>query len=169
MNYLTLVLRFVHIMGGIFWVGAAMVMNFFVGPSLRATGEAGKSFAGHLMAKTRFVMVMNISVYSSVITGVWLYGKDSQWFTSPWMSSGAGIGFTMGALFGLVGLITGAMNGGNNQKLAKLGAQIQGKQTPEQAAQLGTIAKQQAWVVPVNSFTLLTAAFFMAISRYLMF
>ena len=112
---------------------------------------------------------MNISVYSSVIAGFWLYGRDSLWFTSPWMSSGAGIGFTIGALFGLVGLITGVMNGANIQKLAKLGAQVQGKPSPEQAAQLGAISKQQAWVVPVNSYTLLAAAIFMAVSRYLVF
>jgi uncharacterized membrane protein len=169
MNYLTLVLRFVHIVGGIFWVGAALVMNFFVGPTLRATGDAGRQFAGHFMAKTRFVMVLNICAYSSVIAGFWLYGHDSQWFSSPWMSSSSGIGFTIGALFGLAGMITGVMNGANNGKLAKLGAQIQGKPTPEQAAQLGAISKQQAWVVPVNSSTLLMAAFFMAVSRYFMF
>jgi len=169
MSYLTLVLRLIHIVGGVFWVGAALTMNFFVGPTLRATGDAGRQFAGHLMAKTRFVMVMNISVYSSVIAGIWLYGKDSQWFTSAWMSSSSGIGFTIGALFGLVGFVTGLMNGANNQKLAKLGAQIQGKPTPEQAAQLGAVARQQGWVVPVNTWTLLLAALFMATARYFVF
>jgi len=169
MNYLTLTLRLIHIVGGIFWVGAALTMNFFVGPTLRATGDAGRQFAGHFMAKTRFVMTMNISVISSAIAGFWLYGIDSRWFSSPWMSSGAGTGYTIGAIFGLVGLITGLMNGSNNRKLAQLGAQIQGKPTPEQAAALGTVVKQQAWVVPVNTWTLLIAALLMAISRYLVF
>jgi uncharacterized membrane protein len=167
MNYLTLTLRLVHIIGGIFWVGAALMMNFFVAPTLRATGDAGKQFAGHLMAKTRFSLVITISAYATVIAGFWLYGIDSHWFTSPWQSSGAGMGFGIGALFGLMGLITGFMNGGNNRKLAQLGAQIQGKPTPEQAAALGAIQKQQGWVVPVNTYSLLLAAFFMAIARYL--
>jgi uncharacterized membrane protein len=167
MNYLTLTLRLVHIIGGIFWVGAALMMNFFVAPTLRATGDAGKQFAGHLMAKTRFSLVITISAYATVIAGFWLYGIDSRWFTSPWQSSGAGMGFGIGALFGLMGLITGFMNGGNNRKLAQLGAQIQGKPTPEQAAALGAIQKQQGWVVPVNTYSLLLAAFFMAIARYL--
>ena len=147
----------------------SLLMNFFVGPTLRATGDAGRQFAGHFMARTRFVMAMNISVIATVLAGFWLYGIDSNWFSSPWMSSGAGTGFSIGAAFAIAGLVTGFMNGGNNRKLAKLGGQIQGKPTTEQAAQLGAITKQQSWVVPVNTFTLLLAAFFMAISRYLVF
>jgi len=169
MNYLTLTLRLIHIVGGIFWVGAGLLMNFFVGPTLRATGDAGRQFGGYLMTKTRVMAAMNIAVYSTVIAGLWLYGIDTQWLTSAWISSSTGIGFTIGALFGLVGFITGLMNGKNNQKLAKLGAQIEGKPTPEQAAQLGAIAKQQGWVVPVSSISLLLAAIFMAIARYLVF
>jgi len=169
MNYLTIVLRMVHIVGGIFWVGAGLAMNFFFGPTMRATGDAGKQFGGHLMMKTRIVTVMNIAVYSTVVAGLWLYGIDSQWLTSAWMASSSGVGFTIGALFGLVGFVTGLMNGSNNQKLAKLGAQIEGTPTPEQAAQLGAIAKQQGWVIPVSSYSLLLAAIFMAISRYLVF
>ena len=76
----------IHILGGIFWVGSALLMNFFVGPTLRATGDAGRQFAGHFMARTRFVMTMNISVIATVLAGFWLYGIDSNWFQSSWMS-----------------------------------------------------------------------------------
>lgn len=169
MNYLMLFLRLTHIIGGVFWIGAGLMMNFFIAPSVRATSDAGKQVAGHLMARTRFSMVMMVSAYATVIAGFLLYGLDSSWFTSSWLSSGPGIGFGLGAVSALVGLVTGLMNGGNNRKLAQLGAQIQGKPTSEQAAALGAIQTQQAWVVPVNSYSLLLAAFFMAISRYLVF
>jgi uncharacterized membrane protein len=169
MNYLTLILRLIHILGGIFWVGAALLMNFFVAPTLRETGEAGRPFIGHFMARTRFTMIMTTSVFATVIAGTWLYGIDSNWFQSPWMSSSTGIGFSIGALFAVVGMVTGIMNGSNNGKMAQLGSQIQGKPTPEQMAAMSAIQKQQAWVVPVNSYTLLIAAFLMAIARYLVF
>jgi len=61
------------------------------------------------------------------------------------------------------------MNGNNNRKLARLGAQIQGKPTPDQMVALGAVQKQQGWVVPVNTYSLLLAVFFMAIARYLSF
>jgi len=169
MNYLLLVLRLIHIIGGVFWVGAGLAMNFFVAPSMRATGDVGKQFVGHLVAKTRFSMVMTISAYATIIAGLLLYGLDSQWFTSPWLGSSAAAGFGLGGLFGIVGLITGLMNGANNRKLGQLGAQIQGKPTPEQAAALSAITKQQGWVLPVNSWSLILALFLMAISRYLVF
>jgi uncharacterized membrane protein len=168
-NYLTLVLRLIHITGGIFWVGAGLMMNFFVAPSVRATSDAGKQVVGYLMARTRFSMIMMVSAYATVIAGFLLYGLDSSWFTSGWLSSSPGIGFGLGAVSALVALVTGLMNGGNNRKLAQLGAQIQGKPTSEQAAALGAIQKQQAWVVPVNSYSLLIAALLMATARYLVF
>ena len=169
MNYLLLVLRLIHIVGGVFWVGSALLMNFFIGPTIRETGDAGKQFAGHFMTRTKFTVVMNVSVFATLIAGFWLYGIDSNWLTSTWMHSGAGTGFGLGAFFALIGFVTGFMNGGNNRKLAALGAQIQGKPTPEQMAQLGAIQKQQAWVVPVNTWTLMLAVFFMAIARHLVF
>ena len=169
MEFLILTLRLIHIVGGIFWVGSAFLMNLFVGPTLRATGDAGRQFAGHFMGKTRFVTAMNISVFATILAGFTLYGIDSQWFTSAWASSGAGMGFGIGAGFAIVGFITGFMNGGNNRKLAMIGSQIQGKPTAEQAAALQAIAKQQAWVVPTNTYTLLLAITFMATARYFIF
>jgi len=169
MNYLVLVLRLLHIIGGVFWVGGGLAMNFFIGPTMRATGDAGKQFAGHLMANTRIVTVMTVSAWSTVIAGFFLYGIDSAWFSSPWTHSGAGTGFGLGALFALIGFVTGLMNGNNNTKMAKLGAQIQGQPTPEQMAAMGAIQKQQGWVIPVNTYALLLAVLFMATSRYLTF
>jgi uncharacterized membrane protein len=169
MNYLTVTLRLIHIIGGIIWAGGALLMNFFVAPTLRATGDAGKQFAGHLMGKTRFTQIMTVSAYATVLAGFLLYGMDSQWFTSAWQSSGPGIGFGIGALFALVGIVSGIMNGNNNRKMAQLGAQIQGKPTAEQAAAMGVIQKQQGWVIPVNTYSLILAVIFMAIARYLVF
>ena len=169
MNTLLLVLRLIHIICGVFWVGAALAMNFFISPALRATGDTGRQFAGHLIGQTRFTMVMTTSAILSVIAGFLLYGIDSNWLTSAWQSSGPGIGFAIGAFFALIGFVTGMMNGINNSKMGRLGAQIQGKPTPDQAEKLGAIQKQQAWVVPVNTYSLLLAVLFMAIARYMRF
>lgn len=169
MNILVLILRLLHIIGGVFWVGGAIAMNFFVGRTIRATGDAGKQFVGHLMGKTNFSQFMSYSSITSVVAGFILYGIDSNWFTSAWQSSGPGIGFGLGALFALVGVVTGIMNGNNNRKMGSLGAQIQGRPTAEQAAQLGAIQSQQAWVVPVNTISLLLSLGLMAIARYLHF
>lgn len=169
MDYIRITLRLIHILGGTFWVGGALLMNLFVGPTLRATGDAGRQFAGHFMAKTTFSKWMNIAAGSTIVAGIILYGLDSAWFSSSWMHSGPGTGFGIGAGFGILGFITGFMNGANNRKMGALGAQIQGQPTAEQAAQMAAIAKQQAWVVPVNTYTLLLAILFMATARFFSF
>ncbi len=151
MYILVIILRVLHILGGVLWVGGALAMNFFVGPAIGATGDTGKQFAGYLLTRTRFTAAMTAGALATVIAGFLLYGIDSNWFSSAWQSSGPGIGFAIGALFAMIGLVTGIMNGNNNRKMGQIGAQIQGKPTAEQAAQLGAIRKQQAWVVPVNT------------------
>jgi uncharacterized membrane protein len=169
MYILIIILRLLHIMGGVLWVGGAVAVNFFVGPTIGATGDSGRQFAGYLMNKTRFTAAMTGGALVTVVAGFLLYGIDSAWFSSAWQSSGPGIGFAIGAFFALIGLVTGILNGNNNRAMGRIGAQVQGKPTEEQAARLGSIRKQQAWVVPVNSYSLLLAVFFMAIARYLRF
>jgi len=168
-NILVIVLRILHIVSGVFWVGAGLIMYFFVGPTLGATADAGQKFAQHLMTRTRFTATVTISAILTVLAGATLYWLDSDGFTSAWTHSGAGLGFGIGAGFGLLGLVFGIMVGNSNSALATLGTQIQGKPTPEQMTQITALRKRLALVSPLNAYSLLIAAFFMAIARYLQF
>jgi uncharacterized membrane protein len=169
MNYYVIALRLIHIISGVFWVGASLVMFFFVGPTLGATAEAGQKFAQHLMTKTRFTTVITISAILTVLAGYALYWRDSDGFSSTWLHTGQGLGFGVGALFALIGLVFGIMVGNSNGALAKLGSQIQGKPTPEQMAQIGALRKRLSLVSPINAYSLIIALLLMAISRYLHF
>ena len=39
------ILRLVHILAGTFWVGAALMMTFFISPTVNATQDSGRSFS----------------------------------------------------------------------------------------------------------------------------
>jgi uncharacterized membrane protein len=169
MDFLTIVLRLTHIISGVFWVGAGLVMFFFIGPTLGATAEAGQKFAQHLMTQTRFTAIMTTAAILTVAAGGTLYWFDSDGLSSAWMHSGAGVGFAVGAGFGLLGFIFGIMVGNTNGALAKLGSQIQGQPTPEQMAQIGALRKRLSIVSPLNAYSLLLATLFMAIARYMHF
>lgn len=166
MNYFIWLLRIIHIVGGAFWVGAALSMKFYIVPTISATGEAGQKFAGHLMGKTKFTNLMMISSASSILAGIILYWIDSSGFTSAWMRSGAGIGFGIGAGFALVGWVYGILIGQTNKAMAKLGAQFQGKPTSEQLAAMQTLQKKQGLYSTINATTLLLALVFMSFARY---
>ena len=169
MNVLVVVLRLLHIISGVIWVGASLVMFFFVGPTLAATAEAGQKFAQHLILKTRFTAVITTSAILTVLAGICLYWIDSDGLSSAWTFSSVGLGFGLGAGFGLLGLIFGIMVGNSNSAIAKLGSQIQGKPTPEQLAQIGALRKRLSVVSPLNAYSLILATLLMAIARYLRF
>ena len=169
MDIFLLVLRFVHVLAGVVWVGGALIMNFFIGPTIGATAQAGKQFAGHLMLKTRFAMTMTIAAVLTVLAGGFLYWRDSQGFTSQWMSAGSGMGFGIGAAFALIGFVFGLMFGQLNKKMSLVGSGIKGEPTAEQLGQLQNIQKQLKIVAPINLGSLILATVFMAIARYLVF
>jgi len=169
MHIVTLILRLIHIFGGVFWVGASLMMSYFVAPTAVATAENGQKFIQHLIGRTRFSTMMAAAGGSAVLAGILLYLIDSGGFTSAWMTSGAGIGFGIGGVFGLIGFVFGIMIGRNNTALGKLGAQIQGQPTPEQLAQITAIRKNLGMVTPIHTWALILATLFMASARYFFF
>ena len=161
------ILRVAHIVSGILWAGGALALTLFVAPTMGATGDAGKQFAGHLMTKTRFTVYMMVTGLTTVLAGSVLYGIDSNWFQSAWMKTGTGIGFGIGAAAGITAFIFGIMLGNANTALAALGAQIQGKPTPEQMAALQGLLKKQAMSSRANMIFMFIAITMMASARLL--
>ncbi|MEW5827953.1 MAG: hypothetical protein AB1846_03615 [Chloroflexota bacterium] len=166
MNSLVLVLRFLHILAGVFWAGASLMLAFFIGPTIRATEQSGQIFARHLILKTRFNAAITSSAIVTILAGIVLYWLDSDGLTSAWMRTGPGIAFGTGAFFGFVGFVFGAMIGQSNTALAKLGEALKGPPTPEQLGQIQAIQKKLAWTGQVQLIAMLLAVTLMATARY---
>ena len=169
MNILMLVLRFVHIIGAIVWGGGALIMEFFISRSIVATGEAGQKFAQHLMNTVRMHVFMTAAAISTVLAGALLYWSDSAGLSSAWMKSSAGIGFGIGAGFGLIAFVFGIIFGSSNAQLGQIGAQIKGKPTEEQLAKIQSIQKRIKIVSPIHVMGMILAMIFMATARYFVF
>jgi uncharacterized membrane protein len=166
MIYLIWLLRIVHIVGGVIWVGGTLTMTFFIGPSIGATGEAGQKFVSHLMNNLKFSNRMSAAAGLTVLAGVILYGLDAR-AGAAWQRSGMGIGLSIGAVFAIIGFIYGILIGRTTNAMARLGAQFEGKPTNEQMAQMQTIRKQQALYSNISAAALILAVVFMATARYL--
>jgi uncharacterized membrane protein len=169
MTYLIWLLRIVHIVGGIFWVGGTLTMAFFIAPTVGATAEAGQKFIGHLISNLKFSNRMSAAAGLTILAGFILYWIDSNGFTSDWMSSGAGRGFGIGAAFALIGFVFGLLVGRTNKAMAQLGAQFQGKPSASQATEMQSLRKRQASLANLSAAMLIIAAVFMAIARYFTF
>jgi uncharacterized membrane protein len=166
MNILVIVLRLIHILSGVFWVGSAMFSAFFLAPAVVATGDAGQRMMGHMITKGRMSVRITIAAILTVLAGAILYWIDSRGLTSPWTSSGPGWGFGIGALFALVGLVTGLQVGVNVKKLGTIAAAAQGKPTPDQLAEMQAAQQRMDLFSKVTTAALIVALICMATARY---
>jgi uncharacterized membrane protein len=161
--YLVWLLRIIHIVGGVVWVGGTLIMTFFVGPTVGATGESGQKFVAHLMNNLKFSNRMAAASGLTILAGFLLYFRGG----TALMESNFGIGLGIGALFGLIGFVSGMMIGRTIKAMAQLGAQMQGKPSPDQLAQMQALQKRQMTVSMVSTVSVILATVFMAIARYL--
>lgn len=166
MIYLIWLLRIIHIVGGVFWVGGTLIMTFFVAPTIVATGESGQRFVGHLMNNLKFSNRMSIAAGSTVLAGFILYLLDARAGTA-WLRSSFAIGLGIGAMFALAGFVFGILVGRTTKAMAQLGGQMQGDPSPDQMTHMRTLQKQQATYSGIAAVTLVLATVFMAIARYL--
>jgi uncharacterized membrane protein len=165
MYTLTIILRLIHIIGGVFWVGTSLLFDFFVIPSARASIEAGQKFLG-IFIKTHLGEVHGISAILTVLAGAGLYWIDSGGFASGWMTSGSGLGFGIGGIFGFLGVISSILQAIPLRTLAETAAQIQGNPTPEQMDKIQAAQKRLGVISRIDSAVLILALIFMSTARY---
>ena len=163
--YLIWLLRIIHIVAGVFWVGGALFMAFFVGPTVGAIGEPGQKFVGHLMNNLKLSTRMAIASGLTILAGAILYWDRSQ--VAGWIQSDPGRGFGIGAAFAVIGFVFGILVGRTTNAMAQLGAQFQGKPTAEQMTRIQRMQSQLRTYSIVNVLSLVLATVFMAIARYL--
>jgi Na+/glutamate symporter len=109
---------------------------------------------------------MSAAAGSTILAGLILFALDAR-AGSGWVRSSFATGLSIGAGFALIGFIFGIMIGRTTKAMAALGAQMQGKPSPEQLTQMQAIRKRQATFSMISSSALVLAVIFMAIARYL--
>ncbi|QLQ04659.1 MAG: hypothetical protein HZY76_00160 [Anaerolineae bacterium] len=101
MSIVLLLLRLIHIVAGAFWVGAGVAYFLYFEPSAKA-GPARSKFMQELIGKYRYPIFMNVSSLLTILAGLGLYWASSGGLSAAWLTSGPGLGFTLGALAGLI-------------------------------------------------------------------
>jgi uncharacterized membrane protein len=166
MDYLVIVLRLIHIVSGVFWVGSSIVLGVFISPTVAATADAGQKFMAHLVTQTKITMRITIAALLTVLAGGWLYWIDSGGFTSGWTNTTTGWGFSIGGILGIIGLVFGILVGKNTGMLGTIASKVQGRPTSEQMSQIQAAQRQLAVVGPISTIALILALVCMATARY---
>src|SRR5690242_7653416 len=103
-----ILLRLIHIICGVFWAGAAMVMAWFLLPASRALGQPGGAFMMQLMGKQRLRNFVFTAMALTVLSGLTMYIHLSMVTHGAWASSRMGMVLGVGAA---AAIIAGGMGG----------------------------------------------------------
>lgn len=93
------VLRLLHIVAGLIWVGAAIMMSFYIEPASERSGGDGARFLRAFYVNTNYSRMIPVAAVITTLAGLLLYGMMSYHET---MNSAMGMSITLGALFGLL-------------------------------------------------------------------
>lgn len=114
-------IKWLHVFAGALWIGGAIIITFFILPSVKAAGPAGRAVMKQIAAVT-------------VVCGVVLYMKRG----GVW-----GMGLNLGAFFGLsAGAFGILVQSRNVRKLSALTGSLQGPPRPDQAASMARLQRK---------------------------
>jgi uncharacterized membrane protein len=137
-----LILRVVHILFGVFWAGAVFTVALFVQPAIAASGPEGGKVMGALV-KRRILDLVPVAAVVAILSGLWLYSRDSSGFQAAWMGSPMGMALGTGAALALVAFAIGMLV----MRASTLKAMALG----QAAAQLTDAAAREAAMRPVQA------------------
>lgn len=97
MSALVIALRVVHLVAGVFWVGAVMFLNILLGPSVMATGPDGMKVMRELRNRRYMHHLLGAGALT-ILSGFGLVWVDSHGFQPEWFRSGFGMAISTGML-----------------------------------------------------------------------
>lgn len=106
MNTITVFLRVVHVLCGVYWAGTIFFVATLLQPSVADAGPEGGKVMQALMRR-RFFEVVPLMAILTILSGIELYRRVSGGFDSAWIASGPGTSLTIGALAALVAFTLG--------------------------------------------------------------
>lgn len=167
---IAIVLRLIHILAGVFWVGGVFLMAGFVFPTLRETGREGGQFIQHLMARRWLPVFLGIAMGLTVLSGLAMYGLLASSTHGSWAGTPPGIGYGVGGLAAILAAVAGiVISGSAGRRLAALGQQAAGSGglSPQQQAEIARLQARGLVGARITAGLLVIAVGAMAIARYL--
>ena len=165
-------LRLIHILAGIFWLGATLTLAGFLLPALRDARAGAGSVWHNVMQRQRLQLWINISMTLAILAGFALYGIDSATSSGGFARSAMGRMLGLGALLAIAAAgVMGAMSQPAGRKLAALANRIDESRNAPGSSDLTMAAEalqnRISRGLTIASVLLLLSAITMAIARYL--
>ena len=108
MDPLYIILRLVHIVGGMLWVGMGVFLPVFLAPAMQDLGpDAGKVMGA--LQKRGFMTVLPLIALANIVSGVWLYIRMSGGDVVTFFSTRMGMAFGTGGLAAITAFLIGIL------------------------------------------------------------
>ena len=156
-------LRAIHVVGGILWVGGVVVVALFLTPAVQVLGPAAQPVMQFIMGKRKLpVYLMSLGILTT-LAGILLMMRNVRLTGGAWARSPMGIGISIGATAAILALIVGmAVSAPAARRLGppKTGA------APLTDQERAALMRRLAVAGNVTLVLLCIAALFMATARY---
>lgn len=162
-------LRILHVVGGVFWVGGVTMMAFFIFPSVREAGPAG----GQVMqgvAKRNLMTWTPVAAVITLLAGLRLLMRASTGFSAAYFSTPAGLTYSiaggLAVLMFVHGLVTARPKALRVAEISKLMAAPDANKEAL-GAEMKMLQEKVASNLKLTATMLLVSAVGMAVARYL--
>ena len=166
-----LVLRVIHVVGGIFWVGSHLFNAFFLFPALERAGPAAGPIMGMFAQRRLFVVLPTVALLT-VLSGVRLLWITSGDFAAVYFDTTRGLTFSVSGGAAILAFLLGifvarptAMRMGAIRQSLPAAPDEQAR--ARLAAELDALQRRNAMFARLLTGLLLTAAAGMAVGRYM--
>ena len=164
------VLRVVHVLGGMFWVGSALFSMFYLFPAMGEAGAAAGAIMGSMRRRHLFVVMPAVALLT-ILSGLRLMWMMSGGFPAAYFATGRGATYAWSGAAAIVAFMagvfvqrpTGVRMGEIQQALARTTDE---HTRAEMAAQLERLQRRNEMVARVLVVLLIVAAAGMAVGRY---
>ena len=169
MNVELLVLRFIHVVGGVFWVGAALFNAFFLLPVMKESGPAAAPVMVGLQ-KRKMMVVLPVVGILVILAGIRLMMLQANGSGRAYFATGPGKGFALGGIFAILALLIGLIV--VRPAMSRVAGLQQSAASDEISrdkikTEIATLQRRMAMSSTSATLLLLGAAIMMSIARYL--
>ena len=167
-----IVLRLLHIVAGVLWVGSAFIFVGFIGPSAAEVAPSAGPLLHAAVKKRKVAKVITGLSLVTVVAGWIMWFRDLNQFGSlgNWLSSSFGLVITIGAVLATIASVEGSIGVGRNlERMVDLGDEVAasgGPPSAEQQSQMHRLGGEVEKWGRIDLVLLLLAVAAMATARY---
>ena len=166
-----IVLRFIHILSGVFWAGSVFFVAGFLIPGLRASGPAGGQVMQQVIGKLRYPTAAGTAGLLTILSGAGMYWRNVSVSSGGWATSVPGLTYGFGALAAITAIIIFARIirplGSNSYNWPAPSNRAAGRRVPSRRAGSRSCKGRLAFASRLGASCLAVTVICMATARYL--